>query len=125
MRALLPLCALNLALAVGVGAFGAHAFRAQMTDAQLAIYQTGTQYHLAHGLGALLCLSLISRVAKPERARFACWSLLFGCMVFGGTLYTLALTGVRWLGAITPIGGAAFLAGWIALATAGVKEDTV
>jgi uncharacterized membrane protein YgdD (TMEM256/DUF423 family) len=100
-------------LAVGLGAFGAHALRDRLAPESLTVYQTGVQYQIIHAL-ALLALS-----ALAERTRFAAvigWLFIFGVLIFSGSLYLLAITGERWLGAITPIGGLCFLSGWAAFA---------
>lgn len=122
MKALLPLCAINLALSVALGAFGAHSLRDRIGPADLVIYHTGSQYHMIQGLGALLALVLATQVKNPKRAIIATWLLLIGGWIFAGSLYVLAISGLRMLGAITPLGGLAFISGWIVLATAGVKE---
>lgn len=106
-----------MALAVALGAFGAHALKGQMTEAGLEIYRTGTLYHMVHGLAAWACASW----TKGKAWERAAWAFLVGCWIFGGTLYGVGL-GVRWLGAITPVGGALFIAAWVGLAFA--KEET-
>ena len=111
-------------LAVGVGAFGAHGLKERL-DAigRTANYQTAFEYHMAHAL-ALVAVGLLAFHVGPSRSRrLAGWSFLVGMVIFSGSLYILALTGLRWLGAITPIGGVAFLVGWAALAVAAGKAD--
>lgn len=105
-------------LAVALGAFGAHALKARLSPEMSAVWQTAVQYHAWHALG-LLGLGLLM-LHWPERPGLgvAGWLLLAGVALFSGSLYALALTGVRGLGAITPIGGVAFLAGWGVLAWA-------
>jgi uncharacterized membrane protein YgdD (TMEM256/DUF423 family) len=115
-RVCVLLAALLLALAVAAGAFGAHALRSRLSSDALAIYQTAVQYHFWHALG-LLAIGVLWTV-QPDRALLA-WSaalLVAGIAIFSGSLYALALTGVRIFGAITPIGGVAFIAGWLVLA---------
>jgi uncharacterized membrane protein YgdD (TMEM256/DUF423 family) len=110
------LAALLLALAVAAGAFGAHALKSRLPSDALAVYQTAVQYHFWHALG-LLAVGVLWTV-QPDRALLA-WSavlLVAGIAIFSGSLYALALTEVRILGAITPIGGLAFIAGWLVLA---------
>ncbi|MFO1306144.1 MAG: DUF423 domain-containing protein [Burkholderiales bacterium] len=120
MTARLALAAGSLAmlLAVGLGAFGAHALKARLSPEMSAVWQTAVQYHAWHALG-LFGLGLLM-LHWPERLGLglAGWLLLAGIVLFSGSLYALALTGVRGLGAITPIGGVAFLAGWGVLAWA-------
>jgi uncharacterized membrane protein YgdD (TMEM256/DUF423 family) len=104
--------------AVALGAFGAHGLRARLDAPSLEIWKTAALYHLVHAV-AMLALSLARR-GRAARAVCALWSA--GIVIFGGSLYLLAVTGIRWLGAITPLGGAAFLAGWLVLAVSAVKE---
>ncbi|MDP9348894.1 MAG: DUF423 domain-containing protein [Gemmatimonadota bacterium] len=105
-------------LAVAVGAFGAHALRARLSPDLLAVFETGARYHMYHALALLAAAWGVERWAGSA-AQLAGWCFVAGIVVFSGSLYLLALTGVRWLGAITPLGGAAFLVGWGALAWAG------
>jgi uncharacterized membrane protein YgdD (TMEM256/DUF423 family) len=98
-------------LGVVFGAFGAHALKASLTSKMLDTFETGVRYQMYHGLGLLALAWAISR--WPERRLVpAAWLLLVGTVVFSGSLYLLVVTGVRWLGAITPLGGVALLAGW-------------
>ena len=102
-------------LGVAFGAFGAHALRAKLSPEMLAIFETGVRYHMYHAFAAV---AAAWAVARWQRRMFGLAGVLFlaGIVVFSGSLYLLALTGERWLGAITPIGGVAFLAGWTCLA---------
>jgi uncharacterized membrane protein YgdD (TMEM256/DUF423 family) len=120
-RLFLVLAALAGALAVMLGAFGAHALRAKLGPDLLAIWNTAVQYHLWHAL-ALLAIGLAA-VHLPESGplRWAGWLMLLGIALFSGSLYALALSGVRALGAVTPFGGVAFILGWLALAWAVVR----
>jgi uncharacterized membrane protein YgdD (TMEM256/DUF423 family) len=120
-RLFLLLAALAGALAVMLGAFGAHALRAKLGPDLLAIWNTAVQYHFWHAL-ALLAIALVA-VHLPDAAalRWAGWLMLAGMVLFSGSLYALALSGVRGLGAITPFGGVAFILGWLALAWAVVR----
>ncbi len=117
-RLFLVLAALAGALAVMFGAFGAHALKARLTPEMLAIYQTAVQYHFWHALA--LGLIGLSSERRPDSGalRLAGWLMVAGLLVFSGSLYLLALTGARMLGAITPLGGLAFIAGWFAFARA-------
>ena len=103
--------ATSAALAVVCGAFGAHALKQRLAPEDLAIWQTGVLYHLVHA-PALVLYGLFARGGR----HVAGWCFLAGSVVFSGTLYGLALGGPRWLGAITPIGGALLIAGWLAFA---------
>lgn len=106
-------------LAVGLGAFGAHGLKERLETLQTtAIYHTAVQYHFYHAL-ALLAVALLALQGRSGSAlAVAGWSFAIGVLVFSGTLYGLALSGVKWLGAITPIGGVALILGWVALAVA-------
>jgi uncharacterized membrane protein YgdD (TMEM256/DUF423 family) len=92
------------------GAFGAHGLRARITPDMLTVFEVGVRYQMYHAL-ALLFLALLSR-QLGSGAGLAGWCFSAGIVVFSGSLYLLALTGLRWWGAITPIGGVCFLAGW-------------
>jgi uncharacterized membrane protein YgdD (TMEM256/DUF423 family) len=111
--------AISGALAVGIGAFGAHGLKRKVSEAALAVFETGVRYHMYHAL-ALVGLGLVVVVARPSplASRLAGWGFLLGTILFSGSLYAWALTGARWLVALTPIGGLAFIVGWVALATA-------
>jgi uncharacterized membrane protein YgdD (TMEM256/DUF423 family) len=105
-------------LAVALGAFGAHGLRDRLSVESMAIYQTGVQYQMAHALALLLLAALADRI------RFSAtigWLFISGVVVFSGSLYMLAVTGERWIGAITPLGGVCFLAGWATLAYGAAK----
>ncbi len=104
-------------IGVGFGAFGAHGLRGRLTPDMLAVFETGVRYHMYHALALLLTAALMPRV--PGKAIVAAgWLFVAGIVLFSGSLYLLAVTGVTILGAITPFGGVAFLAGWAALAIA-------
>ena len=102
-------------IAVAFGAFGAHALRARLSPEMLAIWKTANEYHFYHAL-ALLLVGVLARQAPTTDYGVPAACFLVGTLVFSGSLYVLALTGTRWLGAITPIGGLLFLAGWAWLA---------
>jgi uncharacterized membrane protein YgdD (TMEM256/DUF423 family) len=115
--------AVLMALAVGMGAFGAHALKGRLDDYSLSVYEKAVFYHFVHALGILM-VALLARtnaVTPAGEARVA-WLLFLGVIVFSGSLYALALTGMRVLGAITPIGGLAFIAGWILLVYEAVRR---
>ena len=104
-------------LAVACGAFGAHGLRSRLSEQLMAAWQTGVLYHLIHAL-ALLALALYSR-ATGARVTIPCALMSLGIVLFSGSLYALALTGVTAFGIVTPFGGLAFLAGWAALFVTG------
>jgi uncharacterized membrane protein YgdD (TMEM256/DUF423 family) len=103
---------------VGLGAFGAHGLRGRLSPDMLAVFETGVRYHMYHALALLATAALMARTVDSRAAVFAGWSFIAGILLFSGSLYALAFTGVTMLGAITPIGGVAFLAGWAALLVA-------
>ncbi|MGQ0509444.1 MAG: DUF423 domain-containing protein [Betaproteobacteria bacterium] len=107
-------------LAVGLGAFGAHALKARLSPELLATFETGVRYQMYHAL-ALLAVGWACTRWPGTAVNASGWLFVAGTVIFSGSLYILSLTGVRWLGAITPIGGAAFLAGWLCLAWAAWK----
>jgi len=107
-------------IAVGAGAFGAHALRARLTPDLLVVWETGARYQMYHAL-ALLAVAMAAARWPAAGWSAAGWLFTAGIVVFSGTLYLLALSGVRWLGAITPLGGVALLAGWVLLALAGAR----
>jgi uncharacterized membrane protein YgdD (TMEM256/DUF423 family) len=107
-------------LGVAFGAFGAHALKTQLTPDALATFEIGMRYQMYHAL-ALIAAAWVCTKWPGAWARASGWLFIAGIVVFSGSLYVLALTGARWLGAVTPIGGLAFLAGWGCLATAAVR----
>lgn len=113
--------ALNAFLSVAAGAFGAHALRERLAPPLLRAFDTGAQYHFYHALGLFAVAFAMSRLPESVWAARAGWLMLLGIVLFSGSLYALALTGVTRLGMITPLGGLAFLAAWLALAWAFVR----
>jgi len=107
--------ALSAFIAVAAGAFGAHALRARLPADLLAVFETGARYQMYHAL-ALLAVAWASNHWPGTPLRLAGWLFIGGTLLFSGSLYLLALTGARWLGAVTPLGGLLFLAGWAAVA---------
>ena len=110
--------ALSAAVAVMLGAFGAHGLRGRLPADLLAIYQTASQYHVYHALGLLVVGLLALQAPASGALRGSGWLMLLGTVLFSGSLYLLAITGQRWLGAITPLGGTAWIAAWLLLAWA-------
>jgi uncharacterized membrane protein YgdD (TMEM256/DUF423 family) len=115
-RAALALAAVLMFVAVAAGAFGAHALKARLPQDLLSAWQTGVQYHGWHALALALVGVLLQQSPDRPGLALAGWCFIAGVVLFSGSLYALALTGVRGLGAITPFGGVAFLAGWATLA---------
>lgn len=108
-------------LAVAAGAFGAHKLKEMISPDMLAVFETGARYQMYHAL-ALLAVAATAPHLPGRLVPASGWLFTAGMVIFSGTLYALAMTGVRWLGAITPIGGVCFLAGWICLAVAALRQ---
>jgi uncharacterized membrane protein YgdD (TMEM256/DUF423 family) len=125
-RLFLSLGAASALLAVAAGAFGAHALRARLAPDLLEVFETAARYQMYHALALLAVGLVLARFSAGSGAQpwlvAAGWLFAAGTVLFSGSLYLLAASGVRWLGAITPLGGLAFLLGWAALAI-GVWRD--
>ncbi len=119
-RTFLALGSLSALISVAAGAFGAHALRARLLPDLLAVFETGARYQMFHALG-LLAVAWAGSRFPGALVVAAGWLLVAGTILFSGSLYLMALTGTRWLGAVTPLGGVAFLAGWACLAWAALK----
>jgi uncharacterized membrane protein YgdD (TMEM256/DUF423 family) len=117
-RVFITIGALSGFIAVAAGAFGAHALRDRLSAPMLQVFQTGVTYEMYHALGLLGVGILLARFSIDGSPWLTAAGGLFivGTVLFSGSLYLLALTGTTWLGAITPLGGVAFLLGWLALA---------
>lgn len=111
-----------MALAVGFGAFGAHIVSDMLTPDRFDVYQTAVEYHFYHALGLLLIGVLARQFGTTKWFQMSAGFLIAGIFIFSGSLYLLTLTDTGWLGAITPIGGVAFIAGWACLAMAVISE---
>jgi uncharacterized membrane protein YgdD (TMEM256/DUF423 family) len=125
-RLFLMLGAVSAAIAVAAGAFGAHALRSRLDARMLDAFETGARYQMYHALALFAVAWLVARAASAAPgtttlATAAGWLLVAGTVLFSGSLYAMALTGVRGLGAVTPLGGACFLAGWACLAAAAAR----
>jgi len=110
----IKLGALFMFLGVALGAFGAHALKPKMTEHYFEVYKTGVLYHLIHAMGLFVVAWLITQANNPK-LNWVGILLIIGILLFSGSLYILSITGQKWLGAITPLGGLAFLAAWIFL----------
>jgi uncharacterized membrane protein YgdD (TMEM256/DUF423 family) len=117
--------AISAGLGVALGAFGAHALRSRLTPDMLAVFETGVRYQMYHALALLIVGTAMARVAMPASVMLAGWLFVVGTLLFSGSLYVLAVTGTRWWGAVTPIGGVAFLAGWLLLILAAARAAMV
>ena len=113
--------AVALALAVALGAFGAHGLRGRLDQYLMGIYEKAVFYHFIHALG-VLTVPLFARLIAIPRAGVVCALLTAGIVFFSGSLYLMAVTGSLWLGAVTPIGGVCFIAGWLVLAYSLVRS---
>jgi len=100
-------------LAVIAGTFGAHGLEGRVAADLLEAYEVGVRYHMYHALALLACAGWVERLGRPGRVAVVLFTV--GTIIFAGTLYALALTGQRWLGAVTPLGGLALLGGWASL----------
>jgi uncharacterized membrane protein YgdD (TMEM256/DUF423 family) len=113
---------INAALVVMLGAFGAHGLKAKLTAEMLAVYQTGVHYHLFHALGLLAIGIVATQIADSVWLKWSGWLMLLGIILFSGSLYVLSMSGLRWLGMVTPFGGVAFIAAWIVFVIAIAKS---
>jgi uncharacterized membrane protein YgdD (TMEM256/DUF423 family) len=114
-RSILLTASVFLVLAVIVGAFGAHALKSSLSEEMLKTYNTGVEYHFYHALGLLL-LGVLA-IQKPSNPlKWSAILLTAGIVLFSGSLYILAITGIKGLGAVTPFGGLSFISGWVLLA---------
>lgn len=109
------------ALSVAGGAFGAHALKGQLTETALGSFETGIRYQMYHALALLLVALLIKQSPNVSLLTVAGWCFIAGIVLFSGSLYGLSLAGIKALGPVTPLGGVAFIAGWICLAIASSK----
>ena len=120
-RIIILLSAALLALAVGLGAFGAHALKTHLSSEMLQTWETGVKYHFYHALGLLL-VGVLSFFMPSAYLKWSAILLFIGIVLFSGSLYVLSLSGIKILGAITPIGGLSFIGGWILLLLAAWKK---
>ncbi|MGG4127560.1 DUF423 domain-containing protein [Paenibacillus illinoisensis] len=103
-------------LSVAIGAFGAHMLKEKIGADAIAVYETGVQYHMIHALALLIVGLTAGHLGVSSKLKWAARLLFIGIIVFSGSLYVLSITGIKVLGAITPIGGVAFIAGWLLFA---------
>ncbi len=122
VKLFLILGGINAALVVMLGAFGAHGLKARMSAEMLAVYQTGVHYHLFHALGLLAVGLVATQIADSVWLKWSGWLMLAGIILFSGSLYVLSVSGLRWLGMVTPFGGVAFIAAWIVFVMAIAKS---
>ncbi|MBW4471087.1 MAG: DUF423 domain-containing protein [Stenomitos rutilans HA7619-LM2] len=118
-RVFLTIAAVLAGLAVAAGAFASHALKERLTERALDIFETAARYQMYHALALFLVAVLLSRAeSAPTTLSVAGYAFIAGTAIFSGSLYALSLTGIKWLGAITPLGGTAFLVGWGCIALA-------
>lgn len=113
-KPILMTASILLALAVAIGAFGAHGLKAHLSNEMLQTYKTGVDYHFYHALG-LLSIGVLSISYPSSLLNWSAILLSVGIILFSGSLYVLSIIGIKWLGAITPLGGLSFIAGWVLL----------
>lgn len=107
----LAVAAIGALLAVAFGAFGAHGLEGRVAEELLVVFETGARYHMYHALG-LAAVALAGMLRPQLSIQGPAWALTLGTLIFSGSLYLMVLTGQRWLGAVTPIGGTALMVGW-------------
>ncbi|MBI3546787.1 MAG: DUF423 domain-containing protein [Gammaproteobacteria bacterium] len=114
---------INAALAVLLGAFGAHALKARLSLEMIAVYQTGVHYHFFHALGLLVVGVVATQIPMSVFLKWSGWLMLMGIVLFCGSLYILSIGDLPWLGAITPVGGVSFIVAWILFVVAVAKSS--
>ncbi len=118
----LLLGSINALLVVLIGAFGAHGLKARLTVENMAIFQTGVQYHFYHAVGLILVGLIAWHIPTSPYLRWSAWLMITGIILFSGSLYVLSITNIRWLGMITPVGGMAFIIAWLLLSIGIIKS---
>lgn len=119
-RIFLSIGSISGVLAVMLGAFGAHGLKEKLSAEMMSIFKTGVEYHFYHTL-VLLAVGIIAMHVPARSLAASGWAFTAGILIFSGSLYVLSMSGIKWLGAITPIGGLCFIAGWVLLAVAVIK----
>ncbi|MFY4775311.1 DUF423 domain-containing protein [Metabacillus sp. RGM 3146] len=121
MKTFIIIAAINAFLAVALGAFGAHGLEGKISEKYLKIWQTGVQYQMFHAAGLFVIALLMSKLPQAGTLNWAGWLMFAGIILFSGSLYVLSLSQVSVLGAITPLGGLAFLAAWVLIIVSAIK----
>lgn len=114
----LTIGSIAMALAVMLGAFGAHGLKSRLTEEMIGIFETGVNYHFYHAIGLLILGLIAGYLPDSSLLKWSGWLMIAGILIFSGSLYILSTSGTRWLGAITPIGGLCFISAWILLTIA-------
>jgi len=117
----ITLAAILGGLSVAAGAFATHALKPTLSDRALEIFETAARYQMYHAIALLVVALLLSRSESQFALLATGWAFIVGIIIFSGSLYALSLTDIKILGAITPLGGAAFIVGWLCLAYAGLS----
>lgn len=117
--------AVLMALAVGLGAFGAHILSSMLSPKALETFKTGVHYHMIHAIGILVTTLVATQWGTDTKLLWANRLFLFGIILFSGSLYGLSLTGAKWFGPITPLGGVSFIAGWLTFVVAVFKNKKI
>jgi uncharacterized membrane protein YgdD (TMEM256/DUF423 family) len=112
---------INALIAVALGAFGAHGLEGKLSPDMIAVFETGARYHFYHALGLIVVGLVSAQLPDSALLNASGWLMLAGIVLFSGSLYVLATSGIRWLGAITPFGGTAFIVAWLLLVIAVLK----
>ena len=114
----------NAALAIVFGAFAAHGLRNFLSEKMLSIFLTAVDYHLYHGLGLIVVGLLLAQSPISQLLKVSVWMMLIGIIIFCGSLYGLSLSGITWLGMITPIGGISFIVSWVLIVVAYINKPS-
>jgi uncharacterized membrane protein YgdD (TMEM256/DUF423 family) len=121
MKLFLIIGAINAMLAVALGAFGAHGLEGKISEKYLEVWKTGVQYQMFHAMGLFVIAFLLSKFPQSSLLTASGWIMFAGIVLFSGSLYVLSTSGIKVLGAITPLGGVAFIMAWILIVVAAVK----
>ncbi|ADE72183.1 MULTISPECIES: DUF423 domain-containing protein [Priestia] len=121
MKLFLIIGAINAMLAVALGAFGAHGLEGKISEKYLEVWKTGVQYQMFHAMGLFVIAFLLSKFPQSSLLTASGWIMFAGIVLFSGSLYVLSTSGIKVLGAITPLGGVAFIVAWILIVVAAVK----
>lgn len=122
MKLFVLIGSLNAFLSVALGAFGAHILKQKLTPDKLDVFQTGVHYHMIHAVALIAIAILSDKLGNTSMVNASGWAIFIGIILFSGSLYALSLTGIKFFGPITPLGGLSFLVGWILLAIAALKS---
>ncbi|MDT2044820.1 hypothetical protein CHN50_07820 [Priestia aryabhattai] len=121
MKIFVILGAINAALAVALGAFGAHGLEGKISEKYLEVWKTGVQYHMFHAIGLFVVAFLLAKAPQSTLLSTSGWLMMGGIVLFSGSLYVLSTSGIKVLGAITPLGGVAFITAWVLIVIAALK----